>query len=148
MQKKNRKKKRKSQNSENEINRVHRIRDLNPLIRDLNPLIRNLNLLLTSLFYFHLLDFRGSATRKALIRNLNLPGAFLQRRYFKNFKLVLDKDRCPKLRCLHRDVKGSGWLYQLWPSSLLRKGGSCRHWAVLEEPSRPAAKTELPMRHQ
>ena len=73
-------------NKKNQINKIHRIRDLNPLIRNLNPLIRNLNLLLTNFYYFHFLDFQGFATEKTLIRNLNLPGAFLQRRYFKNFK--------------------------------------------------------------
>ena len=70
-----------SPKSENKINKIHHVRDL-------NPLIRNFNVLLTNFLNFHFLIFRGSANKKALIRNLNLPGALLQRRYFQNFKII------------------------------------------------------------
>ena len=72
------------------MSKIHHIRDLNPLIRNLNPLIRNFSLLRTNYVYVHVLDFRGSATKKTLnMHNLNLAGVFLQRRYFKNFKIIV-----------------------------------------------------------
>ena len=62
-------------------NKIHRIRDLSHLIHNLNLLLMK-----TCFSMFWIFEFFGPID--PLISSLNLPGAFLHKRYFGNFKFL------------------------------------------------------------